>query len=180
MKKLWLALGLVLPAWASSWAALDIGDRAPNFSVPAAIGGQVFTFSLQESLAKGPVVLYFFPLAFSEGCSLEAKQFAEATAQFQELGASVVGVSGDDIETLSKFSTEVCQSKFAVASDKPKTVIASYDAVMKAQPEFANRISYVIAPNGSVVYHYVNLNPERHVERTLRALRDWKASKAAK
>ena len=78
---------------------------------------------------------------------------------------------------VSKFSTEVCQSKFAVASDEPKSVIVSYDAVMKEQPDFANRISYVIAPNGSVVYNYVNLNPERHVERTLRALRDWKAAR---
>jgi peroxiredoxin len=180
MKKWWCAVGAALVLQAPAWAALDIGDRAPNFSIPAAIGGRVFTFSLAEQLAKGPVVLYFFPLAFSEGCSLEAHQFAEATAQFQALGASVVGVSGDDINTLSKFSTEACQSKFAVASDQSKKVIASYDAVMRAQPEFANRISYVIAPNGSVVYNYVNLNPERHVERTLRALKEWAAAKVAK
>ena len=122
MKKVWLALGLALSGAMPSWAALDIGERAPNFSVPAAIGGKVFTFSLQESLAKGPVVLYFFPLAFSEGCSFEAKEFAEATPQFQALGASVVGVSGDDIETLSKFSTEVCQSRFAVASRRASSL----------------------------------------------------------
>ncbi|HEU5293240.1 MAG TPA: peroxiredoxin [Burkholderiaceae bacterium] len=179
MKKLWLALALAWTGWLPAWAALDVGDRAPNFSIPAAVGGKMFTFSLQESLAKGPVVLYFFPLAFSEGCSLEAHQFAEATAQFQELGASVVGVSADDIETLAKFSTEACQSKFPVASDRPRAVIASYDAVMSARPEFANRVSYVIAPNGSVVYNYVSLNPERHVEKTLRALKDWQAAKAA-
>ena len=177
MKKLWLALGLTLLAWSSAWAALDVGDRAPNFSVPAAIGGKVFTFTLQESLAKGPVVLYFFPLAFSEGCSLEAHQFAEATAQFQALGASVVGVSTDDIDTLSKFSTQACQSKFPVASDEAKKVVTSYDAVWRSRPEWANRISYVIAPDGSVVYNYVNLNPERHVEKTLRALKDWAAAK---
>lgn len=180
MKKLVLALGLALSGWCPAWAALDVGDRAPNFSIPAAIGGKVFTFSLSESLSKGPVVLYFFPLAFSEGCSLEAHQFAEATAQFQALGASVVGVSADDIDTLSRFSTQACQSKFAVASDQAKTVIGSYDAVMRTQPDFANRISYVIAPNGSVVYNYVSLNPERHVEKTLRALKDWAAPKATK
>lgn len=179
MNKLVLALGLALSGWTSAFAALDIGERAPNFSIPAALGGKVFTFSLADTLAKGPVVLYFFPLAFSEGCSFEAHQFAEATAQFQALGASVVGVSGDDIDTLSKFSTQVCQSKFAVASDQAKSVITSYDAVMKLRPEFANRISYVIAPNGSVVYNYVNLNPERHVEKTLRALKDWAATKTA-
>ncbi|HET7524838.1 MAG TPA: peroxiredoxin [Burkholderiaceae bacterium] len=179
MKKTCLALGLALAACGSASAALDVGDRAPNFSIPAALGGQVFTFSLQESLAKGPVVLYFFPLAFSEGCSLEAHQFAEATAQFQALGASVVGVSTDDIDTLSKFSTQACQSKFPVASDESKKVVTSYDAVWRSRPEWANRISYVIAPNGSVVYNYVNLNPERHVEKTLAALKDWAAAKAA-
>jgi peroxiredoxin len=178
MKRLGLLFGWVLALLAtpSAWAALDIGDRAPNFSIPAALGGNVFTFSLAEQLAKGPVVLYFFPLAFSEGCSLEAHQFAEATAQFEALGAKVIGVSGDDIGTLSKFSTQVCQSKFAVGSDQTKKVIQSYDAVMRAQPDYANRISYVIAPNGSVVYNYVNLNPERHVERTLRALKEWTAA----
>jgi thioredoxin-dependent peroxiredoxin len=176
MKRWLCAFGAALALHLPAWAALDIGDRAPNFSIPAALGGQVFTFSLAEQLAKGPVVLYFFPLAFSEGCSFEAHQFAEATAQFQALGASVVGVSGDDIDTLSKFSTQVCQSKFAVASDQSKKVIQSYDAVMRGQPDFANRISYVIAPNGSVVYNYVNLNPERHVERTLRALKEWTAA----
>ena len=181
MKRWLCAIGAVLALHGPAWAALDIGDRAPNFSIPAAVGGKVFTFSLAEQLAKGPVVLYFFPLAFSEGCSLEAHQFAEATAQFQALGATVVGVSGDDIDTLSKFSTEACQSKFAVASDQNKKVIVSYDAVMRAQPDYANRISYVIAPNGSVVYNYVNLNPERHVERTLRAVKEWAtAAKKAK
>jgi peroxiredoxin len=171
--KWWSALGAVLLAPQVAFAALDIGERAPNFTIPAALGGKVFDFSLADSLAKGPVVLYFFPLAFSDGCSIEAKEFADATAQFQELGASVVGVSGDDIGTLSKFSTQVCQSKFPVGSDEKKSVIQSYDAVMKLRPEYANRISYVIAPNGSVLYNYVSLNPQRHVEKTLAALRDW-------
>jgi len=177
MKKLLWALGLALSGSSSAWAALDVGERAPNFSIPAAIGGQVFTFSLQDSLAKGPVVLYFFPLAFSEGCSLEAHEFAEAIGQYQALGASVVGVSTDDIGTLSMFSMQVCQSKFPVASDESKKVVTSYDAVWKSRPEWANRISYVIAPDGSVVYNYINLNPERHVEKTLRALKDWAAAK---
>lgn len=178
MKLKWwsvFAAALLAP---QAFAALDVGERAPNFSIPAAIGGKVFTFSLADTLAKGPVVLYFFPLAFSEGCSIEAKEFADATAQFQELGASVVGVSADDIGTLSRFSTQVCQSKFPVGSDEKKSVIQSYDAVMKLRPEYANRVSYVIAPNGSVLYNYVSLNPQRHVEKTLAALRDW--AKAAK
>lgn len=177
MKKWWASVLASLWLMSPAWAALDIGERAPSFSIPAALGGKVFTFSLAEALAKGPVVLYFFPLAFSEGCSAEAHDFAEATPQFQALGASIIGVSGDDIDTLSRFSTQVCQSKFAVASDPAKNVIQSYDAVMKLRPEYANRISYVIAPNGQVVYNYVSLNPQRHVEKTLGALREWAKSK---
>ena len=154
-------------------AALDIGERAPDFAVAAALDGKVYKFSLAEALKNGPVVLYFFPAAFSEGCSVEAHEFAEANAQFAALGASVVGVSGDDIDTLSKFSVQSCQSKFPVASDQTQSVMKSFDAVMQTRPEYANRISYVIAPDGSIVYHYMSLNPMKHVEKTLGALRGW-------
>ena len=158
-------------------AALDIGEAAPDFSAPAALGGKVYKFSLAESLKKGPVVLYFFPAAFSEGCSVEAHEFAEASAKFAALGASLVGVSGDDIETLTKFSVQACQSKFPVVSDQTQAVMTSFDAVMKTRPEYANRITYVIAPNGSIVYHYMSLNPMKHVEKTLAALRSWSENK---
>ena len=161
-------------------SALDIGDAAPDFTTPAALGGKVYQFSLAEALRKGPVVLYFFPAAFSEGCSIEAREFAEAITQFAALGASVVGVSADDVETLSKFSVQACQSKFPVASDEKRVVISAYDAVMKTRPEYANRISYVIAPNGSIVYHYQGLDPTRHVERMLAALRSWSEKKERK
>ena len=157
----------------SAQAALDIGDVAPDFTTQAALAGSVYRFSLAESLKKGPVVLYFFPAAYSEGCSVEAHYFADATGEFKALGASVVGVSGDDIDTLSKFSLQACQSKFPVASDQTQAVMKSFDAVMQTRPEYANRISYVIAPNGSIVYHYMSLNPSRHVERMLGALRSW-------
>ena len=172
MKRL-LALSLVALIPSVPYAALDIGERAPDFAVPAALDGKVYKFSLAEALKKGPVVLYFFPAAFSEGCSVEAHEFAEANAQFAALGASVVGVSGDDIDTLSKFSVQACQSKFPVASDQSQSVMKSFDAVMQTRPEYANRISYVIAPDGSIVYHYMSLNPTKHVEKTLGALRSW-------
>jgi peroxiredoxin len=179
MKKLSSALmALLLSLCTASEAALDVGDAAPNFTTDAALGGKVFQFSLAESLAKGPVVLYFFPAAFSVGCSVEAHEFAEAIDKFQALGATVIGVSGDDIETLGKFSVQACQGKFPVASDQSQGIMKSYDAVMQLRPEFANRLSYVIAPNGSVVYNYQSLNPSRHVERTLSALRDWSQAKA--
>ena len=172
MKRL-VALALVALMSSAAHAALDIGERAPDFAIPAALDGKVYKFSLAEALKKGPVVLYFFPAAFSEGCSVEAHEFAEANAQFAALGASVVGVSGDDIDTLSKFSVQSCQSKFPVASDQMQSVMKSFDAVMQTRPEYANRISYVIAPDGSIVYHYMSLNPMKHVEKTLGALRDW-------
>lgn len=161
-------------------AALDVGDAAPDFTAQAALAGKMYRYSLAESLAKGPVVLYFFPAAFSEGCSLEAHSFAEAVGQYEALGATVVGVSGDDLDTIAKFSVQACQSKFPVASDESKSVIKAYDALMQTRPDFANRVSYVIAPNGKVVYSYLSLNPAKHVEKTLSALRQWAQEQAAR
>jgi peroxiredoxin len=165
---------IALQATVGAQAALDVGDRAPDFATQAAQAGRAYRFSLAEQLAKGPVVLYFFPAAFSEGCSLEARSFADAITQFESLGATVVGVSGDDIATLTRFSVQACNGKFAVASDESKAIMKSFDAVMQTRPDFANRISYVIAPNGAIVYSYLSLNPVRHVDKTLAALRDWK------
>ena len=119
------------------------------------------------------MVLYFFPAAFSEGCSIEAHQFAEAIGKYEALGASVIGVSGDDLELITRFSVQVCQGKFPVAADEKKAVIKAFDAAMQTRPEYANRVSYVIAPNGKVVYSYLSLNPNKHVERTLAAVAQW-------
>ncbi|MBS0445797.1 MAG: peroxiredoxin [Proteobacteria bacterium] len=183
MSRLLAAALVALAAASPAWAALDVGEKAPDFTTPAALGGQVFQFSLAQSLAKGPVVLYFFPAAFSVGCSIEAHEFAEAVDRYRELGATVVGVSTDDIDTLGKFSVQGCQSKFPVASDAGKTIVKSYDAAMFLLPDYANRVSYVISPDGAIVYNYQSLNPSKHVEKTLAALRDWakvKTSAAAK
>ena len=177
MKKFLALILLMLSLSTPSYAALDVGDAAPNFTVPAALGGKVFKFTLAESLAKGPVVLYFFPAAFSVGCSIEAHEFAEAIGKFEALGATVIGVSSDDIATLGKFSVQACQGKFPVASDEAQKVMKSYDAVMALRPDYANRVSYVIAPNGKVIYNYQSLNPNRHVEKTLGALREWEKNK---
>ncbi len=168
-----LAAAVAAPAW----AALDIGEKAPDFSAPAALAGKEYRFSLTETLAKGPVVLYFFPAAFTSGCSVEAHEFAEATEKFAALGATVVGVSTDDIATQIKFSAQACQGKFAVASDAGKSVIKSYDAAMMLMPEYANRVSYVIAPDRSIIYNYQSLNPSKHVTNTLTALRDWEKTR---
>ena len=165
------ALALALSACAlTATAALDVGEPAPKFTANAALGGKTFRYSLAEALAKGPVVVYFFPAADSSDCSIEAHAFAEATDKFAALGATVIGVSADDIGTLTKFSVKACQSRFPVASDESKAVIQSYDALMQTRPDFANRLSYVISPDGKVAYYYQNLNPDKHVERMLRAV----------
>jgi len=161
-------------------AALDIGDPVPKFTATAALGGKTFSYSLADALAKGPVVVYFFPAADSNDCSIEAHAFAEAIDQFTALGATVIGVSADDIDTLAKFSVKSCQSRFPVASDQSKTVIQGFDAVMQTRPDFANRLSYVIAPNGNVAYFYQNLNPDKHVERMLNAIRSLSKTTAAR
>jgi peroxiredoxin len=177
MKKLFAIIVMMLSAATPSYAALDVGDAAPNFTASAALGGKVYKFNLADSLAKGPVVLYFFPAAFSVGCSIEAHEFAEAINRFEALGATVIGVSTDDIDTLGKFSVQACAGKFPVASDNTQNVMKSYDAVMQTRPDYANRVSYVIAPSGKVIYNYQSLNPSRHVEKTLAALKDWSQSR---
>src|SRR5215213_3032836 len=134
MKKFLASMLLTFSFATPSYAALDVGDAAPNFTAPAALGGKVFRFNLADSLAKGPVVLYFFPAAFSVGCSIEAHEFAEAINKFESFGATVIGVSTDDIETLGKFSVQACQGRFPVASDSTQSVIKSYDAAMSLRP----------------------------------------------
>jgi peroxiredoxin len=174
-RSLWIAMSAL--ASSRAWAILDIGDKAPDFSAQGALAGTVFRFSLAEALARGPVVLYFFPAAFSEGCSLEAHEFAEAMPQFEALGATVVGVSADDLETLTRFSVRACQGKFAVVADEQRNIIKSFDAALQTRPDYANRVSYVIVPGGAVVAAYQSLNPMRHVERMLASVREWRETR---
>ena len=164
-----LALSAALPAPAQ--AALDVGDKAPAFAIDASLAGKPFKFSLADTLKGGPVVLYFFPAAFSVGCTIEAHEFAEATDQYRALGATVIGVSGDDLETMKKFSVTECRNKFAVGADVDQSVMKAYDALLTLKPEYANRTSYVIAPNGVIAYQFTSLNPLRHVANTLKAVK---------
>lgn len=115
-------------------------------------------------------MLYFFPAAFSEGCSIEAYAFAEAIVGFRAAGASVIGVSSDDLITLSAFSKQACQGKFPVASDAGMTVIKLFEAAMQTRPEYATRVSFVIDVDGRITYVYKNLEPTRHVARALAAV----------
>ncbi|MBV8117520.1 MAG: peroxiredoxin [Candidatus Eremiobacteraeota bacterium] len=161
---------------APAFAALSVGTKAPDFTLPATLGGNVFTFSLADALKKGPVVLYFYPAAFTKGCTIEAHDFADAIDQYHALGATVIGVSHDQLDTLQKFSVSECRSKFAVAADTQQTVEKAYDAVLAQHPQYANRTSYVIAPDGSILYTYTDLDPSQHVQNTLTALKTWKAA----
>ena len=156
-----------------AWAALQDGTKAPDFSTEASLAGKSFKFSLADALKKGPVVLYFYPAAFTPGCTVEAHEFAEATDRFKALGATVIGVSHDPIEKLNKFSVSECRNKFAVASDADGSVMKNYDAVLAKKPEYANRTSYVIAPTGVIIYSYTEMNPEKHVENTMAAVKKW-------
>ena len=159
-------------------AALKPGDKASDFTAPASIGGTEFSFSLADALKKGPVVLYFYPAAFTKGCTAEAHDFAEATDQYKALGATVIGVSHDDIATLDKFSTSECRSKFAVVADPDHKVIKAYDAELGGHPEYADRISYVITPDWKIVYVYASMNPDQHVANTLAAVKAWRDQQA--
>ncbi|HEX3430580.1 MAG TPA: peroxiredoxin [Rhizomicrobium sp.] len=154
-------------------AALHEGAKAPDFTAQASLGGKEYTFSLADALKKGPVVLYFYPAAFTKGCTIEAHDFADAMPQYAALGATVIGVSHDKIDTLDRFSVSECRSKFPVAADPDETVIKSYDAVLASHPEYANRTSYVIAPDHSVLMTYTDMNPDKHVELTLAAVKKW-------
>jgi thioredoxin-dependent peroxiredoxin len=156
-----------------AFAALPDGTKAPDFSTQASLAGKAFQFSLQEALKKGPVVLYFYPAAFTPGCTVEAHEFAAATEKFQALGATVIGVSHDPIEKLNRFSVSECRNKFAVASDADGSVMKNYDAILPVKPEYANRTSYVIAPTGVIIYSYTDLKPDKHVENTMAAVKKW-------
>jgi thioredoxin-dependent peroxiredoxin len=175
MKRLMiLALGNAALA-APLYAALAPGAQAPDFTTQATLAGKPFTFSLANALKNGPVVLYFYPAAFTPGCTTEAHNFAEATDKFKSLGATVIGVSHDNIETLNRFSVSDCRNKFAVASDADQKITKEYDAVLAVKPEYANRTSYVIAPTGKIIYEYTALDPNKHVENTMAAVEKWKA-----
>ncbi|HEV2570033.1 peroxiredoxin [Sphingomonas sp.] len=171
------ALGLsLLLVSGSAQAALARGAVAPDFTTQGALAGKPFPFSLKQALKKGPVVLYFFPAAFTPGCTIEAHEFAEATPEFNRLGATVVGVSADSIDKLQRFSVEECRNKFAVATATP-AMIKAYDVALQVRPGMTNRTSYVIAPNGKIVHAYTAMSPQGHVSGTMAAVKKWKAGR---
>lgn len=169
MRKLLIGLALASLA-APGWAALPVGAKAPDFTTTGALAGKPFKLHLKEQLKSGPVVLYFFPKAFTEGCTLEARAFSEANAEFRKAGARVIGMSRDDLATLQKFSVEECRNAFPVATASAATAKA-YDVVLKKRPELTDRTSYVIVPDGRIVFVHSDLDWSQHVQKTLAAVK---------
>jgi thioredoxin-dependent peroxiredoxin len=176
MKRILLLVALLSTFMAlPSMASLKVGTMAPMFTAEASLGGNAYSFSLADALKKGPVVVYFYPAAFTKGCTIEAHDFADAMPEYKALGATVIGVSHDNIDTLKKFSVSECRSKFPVAADTDQKIMRSYDAVLPQHDAYANRTSYVISPDGTIIYTYTNLNPDQHVANTLAALKNWES-----
>jgi peroxiredoxin len=159
-------------------AALQQGARAPVLKTQGAIAGKAFNFDLQAELKKGPVVLYFFPKAFTQGCTLEANAFAENMPAFKAAGAQVVGLSADDLDTLKRFSTLECRDAFPVAIASRATISAFDVGFARAGQDtgLSDRTSYVIAPDGRIVMVHSDLDWREHVNRTLAAVKALKSS----
>ena len=154
-------------------AALKPGAKAPDFVTTGAIAGKAFQLHLKRELRKGPVVLYFYPKAFTKGCTLEARAFSEASPQFRKAGARVIGMSADDLPTLKRFSVEECRNAFPVAT-ATAAMIKAYDVSMPVVGKLktmSNRTSYVIAPNGRIAFVHSDLDWSGHVAKTLAAVR---------
>ena len=170
MRKLLFAFVVLSFVTSPALAALKIGDKAPDFTTTGAVGGKEFKLHLAEQLKKGPVVLYFFPKAFTSGCTAEAHAFSQSIGDFKKSGAEVIGMSADDLKTLHDFSTKECRSSFPVATATPE-VQKAYDVAWAAHPGITTRTSYVIAKNGKIVMVHDDLDFSQHVAKTLAAVK---------
>jgi peroxiredoxin len=183
MKRLIAVMLVSLFGAVSASAMLKTESKAPDFTVEAALGGKTFSFHLADALKKGPVVLYFYPKSFTQGCTIEAHDFADNAANFAAAGASLIGVSADAIDTQIQFSSRECRDKFPVGADPDGKVIHAYDAQMLKLggmgPAMSSRISYVIAPDGRILYAYQDMSPEKHIANTLAVVRKWRKEHGA-
>ena len=170
MRKLLFALFASTLATTPASAALKVGDKAPDFTTTGAVGGKEFKIHLADQLKKGPVVLYFFPKAFTSGCTAEAHAFSESIGDFKKAGAQVIGMSGDDLKTLHDFSTKECRSAFPVATATP-AIQKEFDVAWAAHPGITTRTSYVIGKNDKVVMVHDDLDFSQHVAKTLAAVK---------
>ena len=186
---------MALPAF----AALKQSDKAPDFSAKASLAGREFDFSLKAALQKGPVVVYFYPSAFTGGCNIEAHTFAENKDKFDAAGASIIGVSRDSIVRLNAFSADpqYCAGKVAVASDPDGAIATSYGLTkMNIKPgmkdsrgveidhDFTERTTFVLTPEGKIAAVFSTaddkISPADHVQKSLAAVQQLTARKSSK
>ena len=173
-----LSIGLISPAF----AALKEGDKAPVFNLEASLAGKPFQFSLAESLKKGPVVVYFYPSAYTNGCNIQAHTFSVNADKFAAAGATVIGVSLDSIERLNDFSAdpEYCAGKFAVGSDVGGKVAKAFELNVRDAVEgkvdsrgkainhgFAERTTFVITQDGKIAATIGGVTPAENVKAAL-------------
>ncbi len=176
-----VAATLALPAV----AALQVGEKAPQFTAQASLAGKAFTYSLRRALRKGPVVVYFFPSAYTGGCDLQAHTFAVNKDKFTAAGASIVGVSLDSIERLNDFSADpnYCAGKFPTASDADGAIAKSFGLVVRQGPPglkdvrgveighgFAERTTFIVTPDGRIADTIGGLAPDKNVQNALAAV----------
>jgi peroxiredoxin len=165
-----IAVAMIALGGAPAAAALKVGDKAPDFTTEAALGGKAFTFTLDKALKKGPVVLYFFPAAFTSGCTAEAHAFAEASDDFAKEGATLIGLTAGNAERIKEFSSVECRDKFPVGLATP-TTIAGYDVTLPQKAGWTNRTSYVIGKNHKIAYVLSEMSPAGHVAGTMAAVK---------
>jgi thioredoxin-dependent peroxiredoxin len=178
-----------LLATAPAFADLPVGAKAPDFAAQGMKGGEAFTFKLADALKSGPVVVYFFPAAYTQGCTVETKLFADAADEFKAAGATLVGLTAgarmadgsmagasENLARLAEFSAEHCRDKFPIAAISKET-IASYDVSLPQRPDWSERTSYVIGQDGKIALAYNDMKPNEHVAKTLEAVKAIKAAK---
>jgi thioredoxin-dependent peroxiredoxin len=182
-----LVIGLMAALCATpAFAALKPGDMAPDFTAAGSLGGKDFNFHLKDALKKGPVVVYFYPSAYTGGCDLEAHTFAEQADKFAAAKATIIGVSADDLGRLKQFSADpqFCAGKFPIASDADTKIAQSYNLTVTPPREcakdvnkvdinhaFIERVTYVIGKDGKIIATLSSkedkLSPDQHVEKSL-------------
>jgi thioredoxin-dependent peroxiredoxin len=190
MKRILAAVALASAALLASpaFAALNVGAAAPEFSAKGMTGGKEFTFTLSEALKKGPVVIYFFPAAYTAGCTEETKRFADAADEFKANGATLIGLTAgarladgtmagasENLKRLAEFSAEHCRDKFPIAAVDGK-IIEAYNVKLPQRPDWSDRTSYVITPDSKIALSFSAMAPGEHITKTLDAVKAWKAA----
>jgi len=193
MKRLLLGTLLMSLAALPAMAALKEGDSAPRFTAQASLAGKTFQFSLKKALKKGPVVVYFYPSAYTGGCDIEAHTFAQDSEKFASAGATIIGVSLDSIQRLNDFSADpkYCAGKFPTASDVGGAISKSYEVDVHAGRAglkdvrgveighgFADRTTFVISRDGKIVSVISKVTPAEHVAKALEMVQQMQTKSA--